>query len=299
MSNAFRSVRHALNRIPRVTREDVHGLAVRIPVLEGKRLRGAQDHEREVTALLQAVLEVKQGTFVDVGVNLGQILVKVKAFDPGRAYVGFEASLFCSYYTTRLIELNGFDDCMLVPRGLSNKSGMANLHFSTISDSSATLVEGFWIGKNAKAFSTAVMLDTGDTSLESLGKPQVGIIKVDVEGGELEVLQGFQQTFQTQRPILICEVLPYRLGFESLDDSQRTKFQKQKDRSELVSNLMRGLNYSCYRMCPNGDLAEISDFGLENYDASLANYVFVPNEELELLDRLQAGYRANLSPVTA
>lgn len=46
---------------------------------------------------------------------------------------------------------------------------------------------------------------TIDLEVEALGAPQVSLIKIDVEGAEVEVLQGAQRTLQRDRPILCVE----------------------------------------------------------------------------------------------
>jgi FkbM family methyltransferase len=47
---------------------------------------------------------------------------------------------------------------------------------------------------------------TLDWLLDSLPAPSV--VKIDVEGAELEVLRGAQRVFETARPVVLCEVIP-------------------------------------------------------------------------------------------
>ena len=47
---------------------------------------------------------------------------------------------------------------------------------------------------------------TLDWLLESQPAPRV--VKIDVEGAELEVLNGGRRLFETVRPVVLCEVIP-------------------------------------------------------------------------------------------
>src|SRR6478736_7109196 len=45
--------------------------------------------------------------FLDVGVNFGQTLLKLKAVSNNATYIGFEPSGLCTYYVSQLIKMNG------------------------------------------------------------------------------------------------------------------------------------------------------------------------------------------------
>ena len=62
-------------------------------------------------------------------------------------------------------------------------------------------------------------LRQGDRYLESLGIDRVDLIKVDVEGFELQVLAGLTQTLRRHRPTLMLELSDTaRLGLRDADD---------------------------------------------------------------------------------
>ena len=52
----------------------------------------------------------------------------------------------------------------------------------------------------------SVVAITLDWLMESLPAPS--LVKIDVEGAELEVLKGASRLFETIRPIVLCEVIP-------------------------------------------------------------------------------------------
>src|SRR5919205_552723 len=56
---------------------------------------------------------------VDVGVNIGQTLLKLRSIARDAPYVGFEPNPFCIQFVNELIALNGFDRCVLLPVALA------------------------------------------------------------------------------------------------------------------------------------------------------------------------------------
>ena len=272
----------------------LHGQDVLIPIVEGQGYQHRSTHEPAVDAIFQVALSLRPGTFVDVGANVGQTLIKVKAVEPGRSYIGFEASPFCCYYLSRLIAENAYQDCVLVPYALSDHSGTASFHFSGIADAQATIIGDFWTKKNARENKMTVLLGRGDDVLASMGTSRVGIIKIDVEGGELEVVRGMDRVLRNDRPLVIIEVLPYIIDLSTLDEDSREKMVSRKQRSEQLTDMLRKLGYVCHRLLPDGSLDETWEFGMERYDSRMTNYVLVPSEESSLLADLQEQYRRHL-----
>jgi FkbM family methyltransferase len=68
--------------------------------------------------LQKGLMTARKGTFVDVGMNLGQTLLAAKAIDPARHYIGFEPNPHCFAYCEQLTQLNQLPNVSLVPIGL-------------------------------------------------------------------------------------------------------------------------------------------------------------------------------------
>ena len=94
----------------------IEGKKLTIPVMGGNRLA---EKETWFTRYLASFMKARGGLFVDVGVNLGQTLLKVKSIEPGRAYTGFEASTECVHYVSELIKANQFTNVTVIPVGLA------------------------------------------------------------------------------------------------------------------------------------------------------------------------------------
>lgn len=236
------------------------------------------DREPWLDDVLAAALRFRRGAFVDVGVNVGQTLLKVASMDPDRQYVGFEPNLSCCFQAERLIEANGLASYVVLPIGLSHEHGVRSLFLRGNHTSSGSVVDGF---RPPDFYSRAesVYLACGDAVLRSMDLEAIAVVKLDVEGGELEVLEGMYETLRHHAPIVIFEVLPHFLVMtrEHLDDATvdlRTR------RLRRLEGLLRGLGYATFLVHDRGALEPVGRIapGAES-DLSRSNYIAVPEEE--------------------
>jgi hypothetical protein len=138
-------------------------------------------------------------------------------------------------------------------------------------DPSATLVEGF---REPTRYSRRMLVPVfvGDDLLDSLEIGNVAAIKIDVEGGELDVVEGLERTLRRDQPFVFCEVLPVFPGTEIAPFRLR--------RQTALRQRLSGLGYTIFRMHVDATAEEVDGFGV-HADMTLANYVFVPRAELE------------------
>lgn len=145
---------------------------------------------------------------IDVGANIGQFLVALRACRPDARYVGFEPNARNYGYLQRLIALNGWPGVDAFPIALSDTFGVANLGVRKDSfDVFASLAHDV---HDAGFFrrTQSVLMTTGDSMVDALGMERVRLLKVDVEGAELEVLRGFGKTLADHAPYVVFEMLP-------------------------------------------------------------------------------------------
>lgn len=246
----------------------LNGRQLRIPILAGTGLTKQPLWEQEpwLDLALGALLETADGAFVDVGVNLGQTLLKVKTLRPDVRYVGFEPNPLCVVYVRRLIAVNRFADCTVAPFGLSDRGAALPLFAEDATDSSATVIEGFRPKQRGWGHTPVAVLP-GDKALQSLRVGRAGLIKIDVEGAELEVVRGLEETLRRDQPHVVCEILP-TYG----ESDERWAFRKP--RQEALLDLMRRAGYSMFRVLATGG-AERLDTIEPHSSLSLCNYAFV------------------------
>jgi FkbM family methyltransferase len=239
---------------------------IRVPILCGQGARQFAMGERWMLTLLRSVLARRPGTFIDVGVNLGQTLLKVKLIDPGRRYCGFEPNPQAYQYTSALVRQNGFANCRLYPIGLAASADIAMLFSKADADPSASIVAGFRPpARYSQSHPVAVF--AGDTFAREFGN-EVAAVKIDVEGGELDVLQGLQATVTRYRPVILCEILPV---FEHASETGRFRLRRQRE----VESLLSQWQYRIFRIHLDGTLSELDEIEA-HADLTRCNYLFAP-----------------------
>ena len=244
-----------------------------VPIRSGVGLYLLIRAEPWMEPLLRSLLDEFPGAFVDVGVNLGQTLCQVKALAPERTYVGFEPNPACANHALELARLNKCENTRVVPIGLSDRDGLVQLelHTDLMDDSAATVVSDFRPGFNVHRSFTIPVLRF-DTTAHELGIGTLGIIKVDVEGSERDVLLGMEQRIAQDRPAVVLEILPV--------GKQTTRLPMQQD----VEAFFARVGYRLHRIrMRDGAVhleALLAPIGVI-HDQDLSNYIALPTERSE------------------
>ncbi len=82
----------------------VNNNSFKIPVIAGIGFNNLFMSEVWMVQVLEKITKLKHGTFIDVGVNIGQTLIKLRSVDKEREYLGFEPNPLCVFYTEELIK---------------------------------------------------------------------------------------------------------------------------------------------------------------------------------------------------
>lgn len=208
----------------------------KIPIIENK--EGFNYHfgmsEPFLLNILKQLYKVKNFTFLDAGVNFGQTLLKIKAVNPDAAYIGFEPSGLCAYYTSHLIKVNQLANTRLIRCALSDSTGVLTLHAQSDGDTRATIIENSIRDEEDlyKELVPVVTLDSLISVITSAGKDI--ILKVDVEGAEWMVFQGSFSMIEDYRPVVIFENLPSR------------KDEIKQNQQRAISEFFGKINYGLY-----------------------------------------------------
>jgi len=89
-------------------RNDYFGLDLKYPIIFGMGRGYVIPKEIWMGQCLDAFIRSKQGCVIDVGVNVGVYLVKLKVLRDDIEYIGFEPNAVCNYYINELIRMNKF-----------------------------------------------------------------------------------------------------------------------------------------------------------------------------------------------
>lgn len=243
----------------------------RIPIMGGLGYANVKMEEKWMIVLINNILKMESSKFVDVGANIGQTLLKLRSIDEDINYIGFEPNPSCNHYLQRLIKRNAIKNVTILPVGISTKTEIGALHFyeDNVTDSSASILSNFRENKILhKAF---IPLFNVETLLNTIDFDKISILKIDVEGSELEVLQSFKKQIHDSNPFILMEILPV---YDELKNSIR--FHRQNN----IKAILDELNYSIFRIKKNKNkllgLSKIENFGVHS-NLNDCDYVFVPN----------------------
>ena len=257
-----------LRRLDLVVSVRHQGQRIRVPLSAGLGLGHQAMTEPHLLPALRGALGLRAGTFVDVGAHLGETLVKLLALGDGRRYVGFEPQPEAAEYVRRLLALNGVDGDV-VAAALGDRDGTADLLLAGELEGSASIVPGF---RRPDFYDrrTPVPVLRGDDAIEA--RP-VGVLKIDAEGAELDVLRGFEATISADRPVILCEILP-------VYDEGDAQGRLRREREDALIGLLAGHAYRLLRIEPSGAVQPLDRIETHG-DLSRCDYACVPEADID------------------
>jgi len=248
-----------------------NGLNIKVPLIHGMRNGGyIVPAEQWITDCLQAFTSTNKGMVLDIGANVGLILVKLKTISDDINYCGIEANPSCSFYTQELIRLNNFKNAKLFTVALSDGVESRRFYSSRAGDSTGSLIYEHQ-ELNDMAYSFDVVTITGDQFVDTLEIDEDGIsvIKIDVEGAEIYVLNGLEDTIDKYRPYVFSEIL-------------HTNNDEQKQRALDICTLLTSKDYSVIGINNSKNKLEVIDdineVGTKKYEQE---FVFSPKDKVD------------------
>jgi len=172
-------------------------------------------YEVEVFAIAQQILQKhKDGTVLDIGANLGSFTLPLAKANPHMTFHSFELQRVIYYQLCANTLINGLDNVHCHNFGLSNKRDRFEL-----------VVPDYGTETNIGAFSIDKEVRETEYECPTKGKTEtmvvfplddgqhknVRLIKIDVEGHELEVLKGAKKTLKENNyPPIIFEAWDWK-----------------------------------------------------------------------------------------
>jgi len=172
-----------------------------ISLIPGRWELAARYHYNKVLGRLEREMSIIENIVpqrrrcLDIGANVGlytyrfaQLFRQVESFEPIPRCAG-------------IIALSGFKNVHLHSQALSNKAGQATLSIPATGGPEATALASL-----SNRFPDAESLVVELRTLDSFQFGEVDLIKIDVEGHELEVLEGGLATIKRESPTVLVEV---------------------------------------------------------------------------------------------
>ena len=159
-------------------------------------------YERRYVEYFHKILE-PGSIVIDIGANIGNHALflhdkcdRVECFEPNPEIADrLQAN----------IDLNGASNIHVHRIGLGNREGVIPFALNVIGNPGHS---GFFSmeGRDPSMFTEVELpIKVADKAIEALELPRLDFIKIDVEGLELEVLQGLQKTISKYRPLVTFE----------------------------------------------------------------------------------------------
>jgi FkbM family methyltransferase len=161
------------------------------------------DNELPLQEALADCLE-PGGVFYDIGANVGFFtVIGARLVGPDGLVYAFEPVPENAAYVRLNTRLNHFQNVILTEKAVSSASGTGELALAAYSGGAALTTA-------AKPPDATKVIDIELVSVDDLvfthGFRPPAVVKIDVEGAELDVLKGMSRILEEIRPILLYEI---------------------------------------------------------------------------------------------
>ena len=224
----------------------------------------SKNHGYDITTkkIFQKILS-QSSNCIDVGCHKGEILDLMNGMSPDGTHFGFEP--IPSLYQNLVDKYSSSPNCNISSIALSNKKGEASFNYVVSNPSYSGLEKRSYDKKNELDKIIKVQTEKLDELIPSNLK--VDMIKIDVEGGELLVLEGAEGILLKDKPVVIFE--------HGLGASDHYNYGPHD-----VFSFFNKLDYHIYTL--NDYLKEngfLSEEGLSSQFYNRKNYYFIASTE--------------------
>ena len=191
--------------------------------------------------------------FLDIGANIGSVSIAI-ATETDCEVIAIEANPRNSAQFLRNVALNptrvSFWNCAVVDPVTFEQHRYVEIYSNNGNQGASSLYEN-WNQAHSKSTKRAYVTPTAllDELITPEKKNRIKLVKIDIEGSEIQALQGFKQLFEMNAPI----VFEYRIDI---------KVNGLNSGVEKIPSLLSG-HFYFYRLSSTRDGVTLSDFHAE------------------------------------
>ena len=148
-------------------------------------------------------------TFIDIGANKGDFsLIAAKIVGNEGKVLSFEPEPDNCRWIRKSIEMNNYTNIQLFDLALGSSNGEATLYIGEKSGWHSLVPNQAGRGMGEIEVTTRTL----DSLLDEINNPDIDLIKIDVEGAEMEVLNGARETLSSNKDLTLLIDLHPHLG---------------------------------------------------------------------------------------
>jgi FkbM family methyltransferase len=199
---------------------------------------------------LKLLINEPSGTVLDIGANLGTFCVPLARKIPKLKFHAFEPQRIVNYQLCANIIINSLDNVHTYELALSNKDDQLNLvmpDYAKETNIGAFSIDTEVRSNEYECATTSVTNKIDLVPLDFFAFSDVKLIKIDVEGHELEVLQGGLETIKANNyPPIIFEAWTWKPWYQ--------------EKRKALLDYLEGLGYQIQQLGEN-NLAQHPKYG--------------------------------------
>lgn len=160
-------------------------------------------YESNILSAISALIRPDTAYF-DIGANIGLLSIPILQLHPSCNVVSFEPSPNALPYLRRTANDSGFGErWQIVGKAVGSSEGEADFFIAKSELSAFDSIKN--TNRAGYTQKTKVQLTTIDAEWNRMGRPKVSVIKIDVEGAEILVMNGAEKCISSERPCLLIE----------------------------------------------------------------------------------------------
>lgn len=145
-------------------------------------------------------------TFLDVGANQGLYTLIAARYVPGGEVIAFEPLSSEARKLCRNVSVNRYRNVRVEQAALGAFEGEADMFMVLGGKAAYSSLRPPANDVSADSTLVRVKVSTIDHYVPSVGLSSLDLVKIDVEGGELEVLRGAERAIDRYQPVFVVEV---------------------------------------------------------------------------------------------
>jgi len=156
--------------------------------------------------IVRKEVALTKGVAMDIGANCGMFTIPLaKELGKNGKVVAIEIEKKNAYLLRKNVKLNGLGNVYVIEKGVFSKKGQMELNIDPFGTGGHSLlnIEG---SKKEK-----INVDTIDNILKDLKIKKVDLIKIDVEGVEIEAFKGARKTLKDHPKIIFEAMTPKKI----------------------------------------------------------------------------------------